>query len=203
MPATERTKRDVVSEFRSAEILESARKVFAKKGFADATMDEIAGAAGVAKGTLYLYFESKRDVYLKTLQRGSAELLGQVKANMRAADDVRAKMRALIVTRARYAEENRDFYRIYLTHFSNVTHPALLDREFRGLHRKHAESLEQALRDGVDRGEIGHLDVKAAAFTIQEMVRSLITRRLLGWSKKDLEEDVDFLCNLIWTGIGR
>jgi len=40
--------------------LGSARKVFAKKGFAGATMDEIAAASGLAKGTLYLYFKSKR-----------------------------------------------------------------------------------------------------------------------------------------------
>jgi len=96
MPATGRTKQEVVSEFRSAEILESARKVFARKGFTGATMDEIAAAAGLAKGTLYLYFKSKRDVYLKTLERGSAELLEHVKKNMGAAEGVRARIRALI-----------------------------------------------------------------------------------------------------------
>lgn len=203
MPATGKTKQDVVSEFRSAEILESARKVFAKKGFADATMDEIAAAAGLAKGTLYLYFESKRDVYLKTLQSGIAELLEHVNKNMQAAEGLRAKIRTLIATRAKYAEENRDFYRIYLTQFSNVTHPASLNKESRDLHLKQAKALEQALRDGVARGEIEQMDVEAAAFTIQDMVRSLIIRRLLGWSKKDIEEDIDSLCNLIWMGIGR
>jgi hypothetical protein len=45
--------------------------------------------------------------------------------------------------------------------------------------------------------------VKALAFTIQDMVRSLIGRRLLGLSKKSLEDDIEYLCNLIWIGIGR
>jgi AcrR family transcriptional regulator len=45
-------------------------KSFAKKGFGDATMDDIAATSGLAKGTLCLCFKSKRDVYLSTLQHG-------------------------------------------------------------------------------------------------------------------------------------
>lgn len=202
MPIAGRTKQDVMSEFRSSEILDAARKVFARKGFDEATMDEIAAAAGLAKGTLYLYFKSKRDVYLKTLQHGRAELLERVKTNMLAVEGLRAKIRSLIATRVKYSEENSDFYKIYLTQFSNIIHPAAISAEFRDLHFKHAQVLEQALREGMERGEIRQVKVDALAFAIQDMTRSLITRRLLGWSKRDIEEDVDFLCDLIWTGIG-
>ena len=44
---------------RPAEILAAALKIFSKKGFAAAKLDEVAIEAGVSKGTLYLYFESK------------------------------------------------------------------------------------------------------------------------------------------------
>lgn len=203
MPIAGRTKQEVMSEFRSSEILEAARKVFARKGFEEATMDEIAAAAGLAKGTLYLYFKSKRDVYLKTLQHGRAELLEQVKKNMRSAQSLRERIRSLVATRVKYSEENRDFFKIYLTEFSNVIHPAAINAEFRDLHFKHAQVLEQALREGMEREEIRQVRVDALAFAIQDMTRSLITRRLLGWSKTDVEEDIDFLCDLIWTGIGR
>ena len=64
MSALKKTKQDVVSEFRSAEIVGVARKVFARKGFHDATVDEIAETAGLAKGTVYVYFRSKRSLYL-------------------------------------------------------------------------------------------------------------------------------------------
>jgi AcrR family transcriptional regulator len=202
MPATRKTKQEVVSEFRCAEILESARKVFAKKGFAHATMDEIAAATGLAKGTLYLYFKSKRDVYLKTLQHGSAELMERVKTNMQAAQGMQAKIRAFIATRVKYGDENRDFIKIYLTEFSNVTQPAAFNKDLRDLQFQQAQALEQVLRDGVDSGDIQRLDVESAAFTIQDLSKSMITRRVLGWSTKDVEEDIDFLCNLIWRGIG-
>ena len=53
---------------RPPEILGAALKVFAEKGYAGARMDDIAKRAGVTKGTIYLYFESKEAVF-KTLVR--------------------------------------------------------------------------------------------------------------------------------------
>ena len=70
MALTGKTKHDVVSEFRCGEILAAARKVFAVRGFNEATVDEIAAAAGIAKGTVYLYFSSKKDIYLAALKQG-------------------------------------------------------------------------------------------------------------------------------------
>jgi AcrR family transcriptional regulator len=55
---------------RPGEILDAALPVFAKKGFAAARMEDIAAQAGVTKGTIYLYFSGKEDVF-KTLVRES------------------------------------------------------------------------------------------------------------------------------------
>ena len=200
--STRKTKQEVVSEFRCNEILDAARKIFAKKGFADATMDEIAATCGLAKGTLYLYFKSKRDVYLRTLQHGCAELLERLMANMQGVTGVRAKLRTMIATRVEHAEDNRDFIKIYLTEFINVTHPAWINKDLKDVQLKLAHDVEQVLRDAVEHGEIQRLDVETIAFTIQDMIRSLITRRVLGSSKKNREEDIDILCNFIWKGIG-
>jgi TetR/AcrR family transcriptional regulator, fatty acid metabolism regulator protein len=200
--STGKTKQEVVSEFRCNEILDAAQKIFAEKGFADATMDEIAATCGLAKGTLYLYFKSKRDVYLRTLQHGATELLERVTTNMQGVTGVRAKLRTIIATRVEHAEDNRDFIKIYLTEFINVTPPASINKDLRDVQLKLAQGVEQVLRDAVDHGEIQPLDVETIAFMIQDMIRSLTTRRVLGSSKKDREEDIDILCNFIWKGIG-
>src|SRR5947207_2827204 len=57
-------------EARPAEILDASISIFAERGFAAARMEDIARRAGVTKGTLYLYFPSKHDIF-KTLVRGS------------------------------------------------------------------------------------------------------------------------------------
>lgn len=53
---------------RPGEILDAAMTVFAEKGYAAARMDDIAARAGVTKGTIYLYFQSKEEVF-KSLAR--------------------------------------------------------------------------------------------------------------------------------------
>ena len=47
-------------------IIEAARDIFAQKGYEDTTIAEIAEAAGVAVGTVYLYFRNKREIYMST-----------------------------------------------------------------------------------------------------------------------------------------
>ncbi len=57
-------------EHRREEILNAAQKTFFEKGLQAATMDEIAEAAELSKGTLYLYYGSKEDLYLAVMMRG-------------------------------------------------------------------------------------------------------------------------------------
>jgi len=56
----------VVPEYKEeakSRILDAANKVFAEKGYHEATMDDIAKRLGVSKGAIYLYFSSKEDLY--------------------------------------------------------------------------------------------------------------------------------------------
>lgn len=65
---------------RPAEIVRAAMEVFAEKGFAAARLDEIAARAGVSKGALYLYFETKEDIFRAVVGQVVAPNLAQVKA---------------------------------------------------------------------------------------------------------------------------
>jgi TetR/AcrR family transcriptional regulator len=64
-------------EKRREEILDAAQKVFFEKGLALATMDDIAGVAELSKATVYLYFDSKEDLYLAVAMRGLKLLYDQ------------------------------------------------------------------------------------------------------------------------------
>jgi TetR/AcrR family transcriptional regulator len=68
MGIAERKERE--KEYRKESILDAAQKVFFDKGLRLSTMDEIAETAELAKGTLYLYYHSKEDLYLAVLMRG-------------------------------------------------------------------------------------------------------------------------------------
>jgi AcrR family transcriptional regulator len=65
---------------RPAEIVSAALAVFAEKGFAAAKLDDIAARAGVSKGAVYLYFETKEDVFRAVVEQAIAPNIGAVKA---------------------------------------------------------------------------------------------------------------------------
>lgn len=69
MGIIERKERE--KEMRREEIIDAAQEIFFTKGLASATMDEIAEKAELSKGTLYLYYKSKEDLYLAVAMRGS------------------------------------------------------------------------------------------------------------------------------------
>ncbi len=196
-----KSKHDVVSEFRCGEILAATRKVFAVSGFNEATMDDIASAAGIAKGTVYLYFSAKKDIYLAALKQGLTELRDRTRTNMNAADGIQARLRAFVRTRIEYAEVNRDFIKIYHSEFGNLTNAAAHDSEFQQLYLQQAKELEKVLRSAMDSGEIRRVRSDFAAFIIYDMVRGVMTQRLLEWSTVPLEEDIQLLNDLIWKGI--
>ena len=59
---------------RPAEILDAALTVFAQKGYRPATMESIAREAGITKGTIYLYFENKEDLFVSMVREKLREL---------------------------------------------------------------------------------------------------------------------------------
>lgn len=72
MGIIERKERE--KEQRRSDILDAAEKVFSKKGYDQATMDDVAAEAELSKGTLYLYFKSKDELYFEISLRAHREL---------------------------------------------------------------------------------------------------------------------------------
>jgi len=69
-------------EARPGEIVEAALRVFGEKGFAAARLDEIAARAGVSKGALYLYFETKEDLFRAVVTQAVVPNVGRVREMM-------------------------------------------------------------------------------------------------------------------------
>ena len=65
---------------RPSEILDAAMAVFAEKGFAAARLDEIAARAGVSKGALYLYFETKEEIFRAVVEQAIAPNIQVIRA---------------------------------------------------------------------------------------------------------------------------
>ena len=203
MPVLGRTKKDVLSEFRKSELLNAARAVFGKKGFHEASIEEIAEMAEVAKGTVYLYYKSKNDLYLEALRFGIESLVNELKTRADSAGSCLETLRLLTRTKIVFFEENRDFFRIYYSELGKLpAHPAGLTL-VRDLYTEQAEVFQRVLRQGIKRREVRPLDIEKTAFAIADLTRGIAMQRLLGMSSTRLEDDVEFIVNVIWKGIAR
>lgn len=89
-------------------ILEAAIRVFAKEGFYNAKVSQIAEAAGVADGTIYLYFKSKDDLLINLFE----DRMEAVNANLREAIDSEssavARLKRIVKLHLELVEQNRD-----------------------------------------------------------------------------------------------
>jgi AcrR family transcriptional regulator len=197
-----KTKREVVTEYRTGELLAAARTVFAEKGFDGATIEDVAAAAGVAKGTVYIYYRSKRELYGAVFREGMLALHRATTERVQAAPNLQAKIRAFVTTKLAYFDEHRDFFRLYFEAFGSAraVGPGL-QAEFDALYREQVRLLEAAIRSGAKRGECRKLRPDAAAFAIFDLTRGLLRQRTLGWSSAGLEADVAFAFEFIWKGI--
>lgn len=201
MPIAGKTRREALTEFRQLEILGAARTVFAEHGFRDATLDQIAAAAGTAKGTLYLYFSSKEEIFASSIRSRMKEVQVAVGQAIAAATGTEAKLRAAVHTRFTLHLADRNFFKIYFTEFNNLcAHPGQFGDEFKHLYLEGARLLEPVLREGMRRGEIRRLPVLETAMALADLTRSVFAAHVLGLQENrfDLEE---FVFQLFWRGI--
>ena len=197
-PHARPSKKDVVAEFRRSEILDAARRVFAHRGFANATVDEIAREAGIAKGTIYLYYKSKGDVYAAAAREGLLELHDQMVSNVRGAVTAFDKVRAFIETKTKYFERNVDFFRLYYAELNDLAaHASGVNEESQRLYLEQIDLLRTELqREFPDR-----TDLDRVAMAISALTYGVITRRLKGWSTSSLEADIDYVVYFAWQGV--
>jgi TetR/AcrR family fatty acid metabolism transcriptional regulator len=88
-------------------ILASAMRVFADKGFFGAKVSDIADAAGVADGTIYLYFKSKDDLLISLFEEQMLRVNDELSRAMAGADDAPEKLRRFIHAYMDLVAENR------------------------------------------------------------------------------------------------
>lgn len=87
-------------EARPGEIVAAALAVFAEKGFAAARLDDIAARAGVSKGALYLYFETKQDLFAAVVRDAVSPNIAMVEAMASALDLPFAQVTRMLLGRA-------------------------------------------------------------------------------------------------------
>lgn len=182
-------------------ILDAARAVFSREGYSESSVEDVAAEAGIAKGTVYLYFKSKEELYLAALLRDLQAFGAAARAEMDRAPGLKEKIEAFFRVRLDYCHAHEDFLRIYLTEYSSMCATSPIAKEMRRLQRANLRHLATVIEESVGKREIRRVPAAALAAKLFDMARGLVERHLLGWKEFQVRNEAAFVTDLLWRGI--
>ncbi|MFH1809458.1 MAG: TetR/AcrR family transcriptional regulator [Pseudomonadota bacterium] len=152
-------------------VLEAALPLFVKQGLRHTTVEQIAASAGIGKGTVYLYFESKGGILLAIARREAGELLRKVRSAVRREHDATGQLRAFLQARVQGVRDLLSVHGI-AADLMRELRPDIesLYQEFNLAERAIVEDI---LEGGVERGEWRVDDVAMASLAISASLRAL------------------------------
>ena len=161
-------------------ILEAAVKVFADKGFYNAKVSEIAREAGVADGTIYLYFKSKDELLISLFEDRMAVVNDNVRTALASAEAPLDKLRAVVRTHLALVERNRDDAEVLTV---ELRQSAKFMKEYQSpgfgeFLKLLAGAIDDGQRDGSIRPDLdSHIAARALFGALDELALSWLLRR--------------------------
>lgn len=183
-------------------ILDTARAVFCERGYDHTAVAEIAGRIGVVEGTIYKYFDTKRDLLLKVLEHWYEQMFGDYNRDLAGVRGTHARLRLLIW---RHLRSVRDYPQLCRLMFREVRPgPDYRESSIRAANQRYTQFLTQVLQDGIGAGELRE-DLNLAL--LRDMVYGGIEHH--AWVYMNAPDDrqlaidrlADQITNLLWDGM--
>lgn len=138
-------------ERRMDDILVAARDVFARQGYENTAVSQIAARLGVAEGTVFKYYPTKRELLLKVLERWYQDMLDDYARDLAGVSGAAARLRLLIWRHLQSVREQPLLCRLM---FREVrSEQDYHGSDLHGMNRRYTQFLVDVLREGAERGE--------------------------------------------------
>jgi AcrR family transcriptional regulator len=173
-----RTRTTKAPEDRRRDLMDAGLRVFCERGMREATISDITAAAGVAKGTFYLYFDSKehllaalKERFVQTMMSEAFALFGRI-----GQDDwwdlTDRTIEAMVDFPLRHPDELKVFY--FQTPSSPETQDILEESD-----RRVWEMASASIRAGIDAGVFSTADPELAALFIHEAIDGAVRHKIM------------------------
>ncbi|MBS3808905.1 MAG: TetR/AcrR family transcriptional regulator [Desulfobacterales bacterium] len=183
------------------QILNAAIKVFAEQGFHQATISQVAREAGVADGTIYLYFKSKADLLSNFFSYKTRLVFDRFRNAVDQAENARSKLTSLI--ELHLGEFQRDPNMAVVFQREALLARYLDEESIREITKTYMDLLDEILRQGQQEGTIRNtLPLGLAKRFILGAVNEVINTWLVAGSDGELVDMAGPLVELCFKGIG-
>lgn len=180
-------------------IFEAAEDVFSARGYHNATMSEIASAAGIGKGTIYEYFSSKLQLFQQMLMRGMSIYSASFDAEDLKRRPMREKLHLILEGHIEFCRRNSRLTR--LTFWEN----GIQDNEVKDYMLKKGKEresrLQEMLHDGIASGELRELDTYIVALMLSGVIASVCGPMILDEWEINPSYLADSVTDVIMNGI--
>lgn len=187
---------------RGGQILSAAYDIFGAKGFYAAKMDDIAEAAGVAKGTLYLYYANKEELFHAVVEKMLSEYYAGYKARLHEAIPFQEKLVSLARYYMTFLRDRADFAKISM---KEAPLTDALRATFTATAKKARAQFVRVIKEAYAE-EIGEREAHLAYLSFANMGDGMTAD--LFWNNRELtdemiEERAQFIAHLFVNGLGR
>ncbi len=183
---------------KEAEIREAAMRIFREKGYHAASMQEIANAVGMQKGSLYYYISSKQELLFKIFEEAIGSMARELEAIYARPLSPREKLREAIAAHVRAISQRLDMLSIFLRE-TRVLSPG--QEEVIDIHRlRYERLLQRIVSDGMKSGEFRALDPKLTTYALLGMT-NWIYRWYNPSGRFASEQIADIFTDLIFNGL--
>ncbi|MFL6246265.1 MAG: TetR/AcrR family transcriptional regulator [Thermoanaerobaculia bacterium] len=169
--------------------------VIARKGIDDTTIQDIADEAGIAKGTVYLYFRDREELLAKTANRAFEKLLADLEPTFNAPGSFADRLLAVALRQLQFFDDNRALFRATLALSGGV------QKTKGSSYAQYAARLEKMFADAAASGEMRELDPLAVAAVYRDCMRGIIVRRIEQKPRMTREQDAQFIVSILLRGI--
>ena len=181
-------------------IMREAASEFARLGFDQANINTIAEQAGIGKGTIYLYFENKRELFLAMLRHIAQEQLTVIRAALATNGSLSQRLERLFQAFTHLAEEDSDAFNVYISALYGVNRA--FQEEATKLLRNYVAVIALVLEESRVHGEIQCTDVEATSLMILSLTESyVLSARVLGKSEQEITHHAQYVAQLVLNGI--
>ncbi len=200
MPGSDSARKLTSREFKRMRILRAAIDVFARDGYYSARMTDVAKAADVADGTLYLYFEGKEHLLLSVFDDLLDRFIDQLEREIKGLDDPLDKLK--IMLRLHLEALGRDRPLAHVLQIETRHSKSFMQRLSRGKLGAYLSLLKDIVEEGQASGRFRD-DINAGLATnvIFGAIDELVNRWLLADAPGDLLRYLDPFVNMLCQGI--
>ncbi|OGO46292.1 MAG: hypothetical protein A2W34_02450 [Chloroflexi bacterium RBG_16_64_32] len=163
---------------RRSQIISAARKVFSRKGYDAATVEEIAETAGVSKGLIYHYFRSKEDVLVATAEAWLDAFKEDTKRMTTAEATASSKLLAVQRLHTEQTIKGWDFVLVQVEFWSELLRQPAIAHHYARMFRNARSLLAATIEEGIAGGEFRPVPAKEVASLMMAMVDGLTLQRM-------------------------